>query len=176
MPAWMPVFDPEANQRLQALFAPVMAAMPELAAAVLEGTAPLIKFQCRKHHPLGTLTLAVDQDGWRMHMPDADMHDVLPASFDGQDRDLVEEHEHGFPVGRGCFDPLRSQLMCRTCEIRQARHAKDGHKDEWHIFTAESMLRGYLWAIKRGRKNLTLTEMQRLAEAKVSIEDLTTGL
>lgn len=170
MPAWMPVRDPEANRRLQALFAPVMAGMPELAGAVLEGHAPLVKFQCRRHHPLGTLTVAVDHDGWRMHMPDADEHDVLPDSVDWLDLGP------SVPVGHGGFDPLRTQILCRTCEIRQARHSKDGHRDEWQIFTAESMLKGYLWALKRRRKSLTLADMDNLAGTKVTIEDLITRL
>lgn len=160
------------DQRLQHLFELVMSAMPELGIKVRAGEAPAVKFQCRKHHRLGTLTVAVDNYGWRMAMPDAGEHVVIPASL-GQ--------KMGSPLanGHGHLDPLRRTLfMCRPCGLRRQQRPLHGEnrRFEDYTFSAEALFRGYLWALKRGRKNLTVADMDDLAKAKVTIEDLITRL
>lgn len=147
----------EAHLRLQPVFEAIIAAMPGLAANVLAGKAPKVKLQCEKHHPLGTLALVVDYYGWRLMMPDAADHAVMPASIG-----------HGMgstplDAPRGRFDALRSKIMCRTCDARIARHVVDGRKLHWRTYSAEPLLKAYVSMVAVGRDRLTLPEVDIIA-------------
>lgn len=165
--------DLEATERLRPVFDAVMAAMPELAASAARGEAPAVQFQCAKHHVLGTLTIAPDHYvGWRLEMPDAPDSAVLAKS---------RGHGMGSALddGRGRFDANRSTFICRTCGARRSRRALglgEGRRFEAHTYTAQALLRGYVWALKRHRQSFTVLDLDNLGKAHVSIEDLITQL